>query len=393
MSSLREMRAATEFALLGLPKRFGPSIVIVVGIAGVVGVLLSMLAMTSTLSKTITDSGHADRALVMRTNAGSETASSLSRSDVLAIGAAPGVARTKQGGALVSAEVLLVTPMVSRTDGKRAEAVVRGLTPNGLELRREIRLTRGRMFGSGVHELLAGRTAQLQFQDLAIGSKVSIRNVQWEIVGTFESSGDRRESELLADADTLLSTYQRNTFNAATVALSSAQAFQDFETAVGADPTLQVNAQRESDYYHRQSEGLSDVSSFVKYVVGTIMAIGATFGALTTMYAAVSLRANEIATLRAIGFRSRAILASVIAEALALAIMGALIGAVLVWILFHGRTMGAAVGDGQVVAQLVVDAKLVLTGIAWAVAIGLLGGLFPALQAARQPVVAALRES
>jgi putative ABC transport system permease protein len=220
---------------------------------------------------------------------------------------------------------------------------------------------------------------------------VAIRDSDWTVVGVFESNGDARESELIGDAESILSVYQSSIVNSVTVQLQSPASFSDFKDALTTDPTLTVSVQREEEYYARQSRRLGVMLTIVAYIVGGIMAIGAIFGGLATMYAAVSTRTVEIATLRAIGYGPAGVVVSVVLESLLLASLGALGGSALAWLALSGRTISTLIGSGQIVAQLQVNARLFAMAIAWAGGIGLVGGLFPAIRAARQPVATALR--
>jgi len=248
------------------------------------------------------------------------------------------------------------------------------------------------MFQRGLRELIVGRGAEAQFKGLDVGSHIALRGSDWTIVGAFTSHGDSHESELLADAETVLSAYRRNLFQSVVVLLDSRDSFDTFKSALTTNPQLSVAVMRERDYYALQSQRMSTLLAFVAYVVGGIMAVGALFGALNTMYSAVSVRSREIATLRAIGFGAAAVVLSVLIEAMLLSVMGALIGAGLAWLFFNGNVV-STLGSNftQVVFRLAVTPALVVLGVLWACAIGLIGGLFPAIRAARLPVATALR--
>ncbi len=250
------------------------------------------------------------------------------------------------------------------------------------------------MFRSGLREVIAGRGAQDRYRGLAIGDKVRFGETEWTVVGAFDSEGGAHDSELLADSETVLSAYQRTTFNSVTLKLDGAQGLDRLQSAIGQDPTLSVTAARETAYYEQQSQQFARFLSIIARFIGAIMAVGAIFAALNTMYSAVSSRAVEIATLRAIGFSSLPVVISVIAEALALALVGALIGASAAWLLFNGNTVSTLGGGGglsQVVFHLHIGAALIGLGIIWACVVGLIGGLLPAIRAARVPVATALR--
>jgi putative ABC transport system permease protein len=250
------------------------------------------------------------------------------------------------------------------------------------------------MFTPGLAELIVGKSAQRMYRNTEIGSQLRLSGTNWTIVGVFESGGSARESELLADAPTLRSAYRRgSSAQSVLVMLQSPAAFQTFKDAITSNPQLQVDVAKESDFGAQQSDQISKILKTVAYVVGGIMAVGAIFGALNTMYSAVSARAREIATLRAIGFGAVPIVVSVFVEALFLALIGGALGAALAWLLFNGHSVDTNGGgfQGQVMFDLAVTPALIALGIIWACAIGIVGGLFPAIRAARLPVATALR--
>jgi len=389
---LRQIRAVTWMNLASIPQRFGTSSVIIVGIAGVVAVLISVLAMATGFTHTIVATGRDDRAIVLRGGSNSELASTLSRESTLTVIDAPGIRRDAAGKPVASAEAVVVVDMPKKSNDSGANVTIRGIGAQGMALRPEIHLIAGRMFQRGLRELIVGSGAQSQFKGIDVGSHIALRGSDWMIVGAFASNGDSHESELLADGETVLSAYRRNLYQSVVVQLESKDAFATFKNSLTTNPQLSVDVLRERDYYAHQSQRMSAILSFVAYVVGGIMAVGALFGALNTMYSAVSGRAREIATLRAIGFGASAVVLSVLIEAMLLSVIGALIGAGLAWIFFNGNVV-STLGSNftQVVFRLAVSPALVVLGIAWACAIGLIGGLFPAIRAARLPVAAALR--
>jgi putative ABC transport system permease protein len=259
-------------------------------------------------------------------------------------------------------------------------------------VRPELKIVAGRMFRPAVRELIAGAGAAKQFRGLTPGAALHLRNADWTVTGVFTSNGDVHESELLADVDTVGSSIERNGYSSAIGLLQSAADFAAFRDALTTDPQLKVDVKREPDYYAAQSKQLSKTINVVGNTVAVIMAIGAMFGALNSMYSAVAARGLEIATLRAIGFGALPVLLSVMIEALLLSLLGGVIGASLAWVFFNGHSVSTLGGAfAQVVFQLTVTRTLIITGIVWACVIGLLGGFFPALRAARLPVAEALR--
>jgi len=388
----RQIFAVTLMNLRSVPQRLGTSLVIVVGIAGVVAVLISVLAMATGFRQTVAGSGRQDRAIILRGGSDSELASSLTRDATLTILDGPGVRKGDNGRPVGSAEAVVIVELPKKGSTTGANVTLRGVGSQAFALRPEIRLTGGRMFKPGLHELIGGHAAQLQFQGLDVGDHLSIRGGDWTVVGVFESGGDSHESELLADADTVLSAYQRNLFNSVWVLLDSPGTFTAFKDALTANPALSVDVKREPDYYAAQSKQLNTILTFVANFVGGIMAIGAVFGALNTMYSAVSARMVEIATLRAIGFGELPVVISVFAEAVLLAFAGGVIGALLAWLFFDGNSVSTLGGNfTQIVFPLRVSSGLLVLGVVWAVAIGVIGGLFPAIRAARLPIATALR--
>ncbi len=387
---MQEILRVTTISLRSVPRRLGSSLVVCVGVGCVVAVLISVLAMATGLKGALAKSGHSDRAIVLRDGALAESMSSLTRQATLVIETSPAVARAQDGRTAVSPEVV-VTVNLPRVGDQPGPIVVRGLTDRGLSVHSEIELVEGRLFTPGRHEVVVGQMARREFRQLDVGASASFHRADWKVVGVFASNGDSRESELLTDAATLMSAAQRTVFNAVTVKLVSPEAIEDLQAALDANPTLKVRVQRETEYYENQSVGISRLLYFVAYVVSAIMALGAVFGALNTMYTAISARSVEIATLRAIGFGAMPIVFSVLIEALALSLVGAIAGAAVAWVLFNGHTYSVGGAFRQVAVELDVGTALFVVGVAWACGIGLLGGLLPAIRAARQPVSLGLR--
>jgi putative ABC transport system permease protein len=349
--------------------------------------------MVTGFEKTLGATGRDDRAIVLRGGSESELASSISRENALTILDAPGVKRNADDKPIGSTDVVVIVDLPKKSNDSGANVTIRGVGPLGLVARPEIRLIEGRMFRPGLREIIVGKGAQHQFKGLGLGQKIELRASDWTIVGTFESGGDSHESELIGDAETVLSAYGRNLYQTVFAQLESAAAFEGFKKALVSNPTLSVDVKRERDYYGEQSKNLSWLR-IVANVVGTIMAVGALFGALNTMYSAVSTRSREIATLRAIGFGGLPVVLSVMLEALLLSVIGGAIGAALAWMFFNGNAVSTLGGNfTQVVFKLAVTPELVTLGIIWACVIGIIGGLFPAIRAARLPVAAALRDS
>jgi putative ABC transport system permease protein len=390
---LKQIIAVTMMNLRSLPQRWITSWVIVIGIAVTVAVLVSVQAMALGFQKTLAHTGRPDRAIVLRGGSGAELNSTITRENTITIMDAPGIKKDADGKPIASAEAVTVIALPQKANGSPANVTVRGVGAKLQVLRPELHIVAGRMFQPAVRELIVGASALAQFQGLDLGSHLTIRNTDWTVVGVFESDGDSHESELMGDVDTVMSAFRRGTYmSSVTALLDSPEAFDNFKDTLTKDPTLTVEPQREPDYYADQAKQLNTILNFIAYFVGGIMAIGATFGALNTMYSAVAARSLEIATLRAIGFGGAAVIVSVFVESLLLALIGGGIGAVLAWIFFNGNTVNT-LGKNftQVVFQLAVSPGLLTGGIVWACMIGVVGGLFPAIRAAKQPVATALR--
>ena len=383
--------AASQMGVASLPQRWGASAVIVVGIAGVVGVLVALLAMAEGFEATLSTTGDDASAIVLRGGSQSETNSIITRDQIPLIGNLAGIARGKDGRPLVSPELSQVVNMVTKADGTDANAQLRGVSPNAWELRPQVRVTAGRRFNPGMRELVVGQGAQKQYVGLEVGNQVELANNLWTVVGTF-ASGDSHDSELWADSETVANTYRLTAFQSVTAKLAGRDGYAQLKAAMAADPRLKLDVDTTQHYYSRQSENLTQFLKILGIVIGTIMAIGAVFGALNTMYAAVAGRAREIATMRAIGFRGLPVVVAVILETMLLALLGGVIGGAIAWIVFNGYT-AATLGSNfsQVMFQFKVSPELLWNGLKWALGIGLVGGLFPALRAARLPVTEALR--
>lgn len=387
----RQALAVAGVGISTLPQRWGASSVIVVGIAGVVGVLVAMLAMGAGFEATLNRTGNDESAIVLRGGSMAETNSVIMRDQVPLIGQLDGIARDERGQPLVSPEASQVVSLVTRADGLDANAQLRGVGPAAWTLRPQVKVVEGRRFEPGKRELVVGRGAARQYVGLDVGSTIDLANQPWTVVGLFES-GDSHESELWADAEVLGTTYQRTSYQSVTAKLDGAGGFDRLKASMAADPRLKLDVATTRDYYNKQSEGLTRVIEILGTVVGAIMAIGAVFGALNTMYGAVGSRAREIATLRALGFRGLPVVVAVMLETMLLALLGGLIGAALAWLVFNGYTASTLSGNfSQVMFEFQVGPELMWTGLKWALGIGLVGGLFPALRAARMPVTDALR--
>jgi putative ABC transport system permease protein len=402
MSLTRRGQQAASVTAIGvstLRERLGSSAVIVVGIAGVVAVLVAMLAMANGYRETLRRTGGEDTAIVLRGASASEVSSVLGHDAAVVIAQAPGIARDEQGRPIASPELVVAAnlPMKGGNPEEDFGSVqLRGIGEMAWKLRTNAKIVEGRRFTPGLRELVAGRGAQRQFDGLEVDHEIKLGNQTWKIVGIFESN-DAMESELWGDADVVGPTYRPNGANSSTsvfARLTGPEAFEPFKAALVSDPRLQVDVETTVDYFSKQSEGTSKVITAIGIVVGAIMAIGAVFGALNTMFAAVATRAREIATLRAIGFRGVPVVIAIMLETMLLALVGGVLGGLVAWLVFNGYTAStlAAGTTGQLTFQFNVAPSVLWTGLKWALAIGFIGGLYPALRAARLPVTTALRE-
>ena len=391
---LSQIASVTKFGLLGIPQRRGSVAAAVIGIAGVVTVLVGVLSIAVGFLRVMQASGSPDIAMVLRSGADSEMVSGLSRDTTRIIADAPGVARTPDGP-LSSAELFVIINLPKRSTGTDVNVPFRGVERAALRVRDRVKIVDGRMFEWGKNEVIVGVGAAREFAGLEVGHTLQTGRYQWPVVGIFSAGGGNAESEIWTDATILQSAYHRgDSFQSVYVRLNSPAAFDAFKDALTTDPRLNVKVMRETDYFADQSTMVTKLVTTLGFIVASLMAVGAVFGALNTMYSSVSVRTREIATLRALGFGSGAVVVSVMLESIALALVGGVGGAVLAYLVFNG--MRAATVNWQTFSQVTfafaVTPHLLVQGIIWATLIGLIGGLLPAIRAARQPVAAALRE-
>ncbi len=383
--------AITLMNLRGLPGRLGASLVIVVGLAGVVGVLTALLAMSEGLGRTLSATGSDDHAIVLRGGSNAELNSGLDRDSATLITQMPGVRRGADGEPLASRELMLIAELPMRRSGTAGNVTLRGVEPAAFDLRPDLRIIAGRRFEPGLNEIMVGAGVPGQFEGVDLDQSVRIRGADWRIVGVFES-GNAHDSELWLDATTAQGAFNRPGYSTVLVALESPDALETLQSALAADPRLNVDAESQLEYYQRQTADSTMLIRVLTTLVTVIMALGAVFAALNSMYAAVSARTTEIATLRAIGFGSFPVVVSVLVESMLLALTGGLLGAAAAWLIFNNvavTTLGA--NFTQVVFNFQVTGDLLLLGLTLALLIGFIGGLLPALRAARLPVTTALR--
>lgn len=373
--------------------RWTSAIVAVLGIAGTVGVFVAMLSLARGFKATLVKSGSAQNALVLRAGATSEMMGSIDLGSVKVIEDAPGVARS-QTGPLVSPEVVVIAPFPLRSTGTDASVQVRGVSGNVLEVRNRVKIVAGRFFQPGLSELIVGRNVAHTYGGLDLNNTVKFGGGQWRVVGVFDAGGSAFDSEIWCDAHVLSQVYHRpdNVFQAVTVRLTSPESFQEFKDKIMTDPRLTVDTIREVEYYEKQSRVLTTLIVVFGSIVAVVMGIGAIFGSLNTMYSAVAERAHEIATMRALGFGIASVVTSFLIEALLIAFIGGMLGCLAVLPL-NGLTTGAMNWQtfSHVAFAFRVTPDLLLGGIAFALLMGILGGLPPAISAARRPIATALR--
>ena len=391
---LSQVASVSKFGLLSIPQRLGSVGAAVFGIAGVVAVLVGVLSMGAGFQKTLNASGAPDAAIVLRSGANTEMVSGFVRESTRIIADAPGVARTPEGS-LSSPELFVIINLPKRATTTDANVPMRGVERPALKVRDNLKLVEGRMFDWGRNEVIVGTGAAKEFTGLELGGKLRVGRRDWPIVGIFSAGGGTAESEIWTDARVLQAAYNRgDTFQSVYVKLSSPESFQEFKDALTTDPRLNVKVLRQTEYYAEQSTAVTRLITTLGFLVAILMAVGAVFGALNTMYSSISARTREIATLRALGFGSGAVVVSVMIESLALALVGGVTGALVAYFAFNG--IEAATMNWQSFSQVTfafaVTPDLLAQGIVWAVLIGLIGGLFPAIQGARLPIAMALRE-
>lgn len=388
---LKQTIAITQIGLRSIPERRWPSLVIIVGLAGVVAVFTALLAMAAGFQSTLQATGRADVALVMRGGSQAELNSGLGRDQGTIIKQAPGVRQGPDGQPLASAEMVVIAELIKTGETTGSNITVRGVEPAAFALRPQLTIVEGRRFQPGLRELIVGRGVTQQFEGARIGQTLRMRGSDWTVVGVFES-GDANESELWADVEVAQSTFNRGGYSSVRMMLEEPAGMAALEAHLATDPRVNVDVESEQQYYSGQTENFRRTIGTLAGVVTGIMALGAIFAALNTMYAAVATRAREIATLRAIGFGGTPVVISVMIESLLLALAGGIVGALLAWFLFNNvavSTLGA--NFTQVLFRFTVTPELVWQGLVIALAIGTIGGLLPALRAARLPVTTALR--
>ena len=386
MNLFRQIWAVTAMNIRALPQRAGTSAVTVIGVATVIAVMVSLLAIGVGLMQSVNKNVRPDDVIVLSSGVAASYMGSISRTAAAIIADAPGVKKDSAGRPMAAPEALVIVE-VTKKNGDSANIGFAGVGPEARMMDTTLHLIAGRRYRPAVRELIAGRSASGQYKNLQIGDNITLRGTDWSVVGVFEDNGGQTENALIGDSETVMSAFERNSFQTVNARLTSPAAFNRFKDALTSNPQLSVEVKRTAEYTKEQLKPVTSILNFVGYFIGVVMAVGAVFGAINTMYSAVDARAREIATLRAIGFGGTAVVISVMVESLLLAIPGALLGVAIAWLLFNGR----AISSLGLTFPLAVTPSLLGLAVVWALAIGLIGGLAPSIRAARLPVATALR--
>jgi putative ABC transport system permease protein len=391
---LSQVAALIALNVRTLGQRRGSALSTIVGVAGVVAVLVALLSIAEGFRYTMAATGTPDSVLVLGLGSDSEMMSGVAQEEAKIVAEAPGVARTA-AGPRASAELFVIVDVPRRSTGTDANVPFRGVQPAAFDVRKDFKIIAGRRFQPGTNEVIVGKAAAEEFAGLDLGSRLHWGQNEWTVVGIFTDGGSLSESEVWTDVKVLQPAYRRgNTFQSVHARLESPGSFDAFKDALTTDPRVQVRVVRESEFYAGQSEALTTMIRWLGGIIAVLMALGAIFGALNTMYNAVAARTREIATLRALGFGRSPVVLSVLAESLLLAVIGAVLGSAVAYLGFNGFRTATLNWQSfsQVAFAFKVTSGLLVMGSILALAIGLIGGLLPAIRAARLPVATALRE-
>ena len=394
MSFFTQIFSVAGLSIRTISQRMGSSAVAVVGIAGVVIVFVAVLSISEGFKAAMRSAGRSDRAIIMRGGASDEMSSGLAGDAAEVIKQAPGV-RRENNQPLASTELYVIIDLPKRSTMTAANVPMRGVMPVTPQVRYDTRIMQGRMLTFGTNEIVAGRAAAAQFAGLSVGSQIKTGQVSWTVVGIFESGGSVAETELWADARVVQGAFRRgNSYTSILARLESPDTFKAMKDWLTTNPQLNVSVEDEVQYYENHSVALTQLIEVVGKAIAVLMAFGAIFGAILTMYTAVSTRTREIATLRALGFNTTSVVISVLVESLALGALGGVAGGLLAYFAFNGyqtSTMNFQTFS-QVAFAFAVTPMLLVQGLAWALSMAFIGALLPALKAARLPIASALRE-
>lgn len=394
MSTMRQLAALMRVNVAGLRARMVSSLVIVVGIASVVAVTIMIFSVATGFDQTNENSGRSDRAILLSKGAQAEVSSSIPREALAIVAPSPGIRRNAAGEPLVSADALVLVDVSMRARETNAKVPLRGLPAQGLEVRPEIRITQGRMFQPGLQEVIVGERAAQTYTGLELGGTIALGRSEWRVVGYFDSKGSNQEMELLGDAETVRAAFLGTAWQSITVVLESPEALTALSESIAQNPSLSLDVHAEPAFHARQTQAIKRIIKTLGFLIGGIMSLGAIFGAINVMYSAVRARATEIATLQAVGFEPAPVVAALLLEVILVASVGGALGAAAAWLFFNGMAISTSAGSpSQLIVPLVVTPTLVIASLVAAGVIGLIGGLFPALSAARTPIVQTLRRA
>ena len=392
MSFIRQVLLVTNMNILSILERSGSSLVIIVGIAGSVAVMVSLLAMAEGLSSTITSTGEEDRVIILRDGSSSELSSGVAMTELDTVSSSPGI-KSIDGEPMIAGELFAIIDLKKKGAESTSNLPIRGVQPASFKIRPEVEIVEGRNFNTGTAEIIVGKGANNQYEGLEIGDQIKVRDSFATVVGIFSSNGNVHESEIWADLAAAQGLFRRGASASSMILkLNSPDSFDEVGLFVESYPNLELKVQSESDFYENQSSG-ADLIKVFGQVVGYIMAIGAVFAALNTMYSAVSTRLVEIGTLRALGFKGTTVLLALLIEALLLATIGGLLGGAIAYLLFNGYTVSTLAGASfsQTAFAFAVTGEIIQQGLTLALFVGFIGGVFPAWNAARRDITEALR--
>ena len=392
MSFIRQVLLVTNMNLRSILERSGSSLVIIVGIAGSVAVMVSLLAMAEGLSSTISSTGEEDRVIILRDGSSSELSSGVAMTELDTVSSSPGI-KSVDGEPMIAGELFAIIDLKKKGAESTSNLPIRGVQPASFKIRPEVEIVEGRNFTTGTAEIIVGKGANNQYEGLEIGDQIKVRDSFATVVGIFSSNGNVHESEIWADLAAAQGLFRRGASASSMILkLNSPDSFDEVGLFVESYPNLELKVQSESDFYENQSSG-ADLIKVFGQVVGYIMAIGAVFAALNTMYSAVSTRLVEIGTLRALGFKGTTVLLALLIEALLLAMIGGLLGGAIAYLLFNGYTVSTLAGGSfsQTAFAFAVTGEIIQQGLTLALFVGFIGGVFPAWNAARRDITEALR--
>ena len=392
MSFIRQVLLVTNMNLRSILERSGSSLVIIVGIAGSVAVMVSLLAMAEGLSSTISSTGEEDRVIILRDGSSSELSSGVAMTELDTVSSSPGI-KSIDGEPMIAGELFAIIDLKKKGAESTSNLPIRGVQPASFKIRPEVEIVEGRNFTTGTAEIIVGKGANNQYEGLEIGDQIKVRDSFATVVGIFSSNGNVHESEIWADLAAAQGLFRRGASASSMILkLNSPDSFDEVGLFVESYPNLELKVQSESDFYENQSSG-ADLIKVFGQVVGYIMAIGAVFAALNTMYSAVSTRLVEIGTLRALGFKGTTVLFALLIEALLLATIGGLLGGAIAYLLFNGYTVSTLAGASfsQTAFAFAVTGEIIQQGLTLALFVGFIGGVFPAWNAARRDITEALR--